>query len=599
MLQVVVIILNLLFRKNHILKNKVSLISLVFVCIVLLAYRVNYSDLKGGPPLKITFWDANGYYLYLPSIIHYHDYKQLKWLDTIDARYHVTGGNGFQAQKVENGNYVFKYLGGVALMELPFYYAGEFAANLLHYPVDGFSPPYQYSLGFGILFYNFIALWLLRRILLLFFSDINVAITLILTTLATNYIQYVSIDNGQSHAYLFLVYTLVLYLTIIWHQKPKTLISVLLGYFMGLAMICRPTEAVIILIPILWNTQNKENAGKKWGLVGKNRIQVLIMAASGFLGVLPQLIYWKMATGSLVYDVGSKWEFLSPHFQVLIGWEKGWFIYTPATILFIAGFLFSKRFDFFKSAAWFCFLNIYIIIAWHDWRYGGSYSTRALVQSYPVLALPLAALVDEAIKRRFWVGVLCFAGLYLTAVNCFQITQYCNSIILFDGMNRLYYGRIYLNPHPSEKDMAFLDNDEVVDDESRYSATKIYHSDSGRALHFGAGEKYCLAEADISSGDSKKDTYYKFECTLRSDCCLWPSFLGADFVADTVVKSGKDRLYSPISVSGAYNYYVFYLKKPENLERGKVRLYVTSSNTFDGQVSSFAVTKLVNKEGLK
>jgi len=149
------------------MKNVFSLIACLIISIVTFQYRLAYSDLtKGEPPLKITEWDAFGYYIYLPSFFIYHDYKQLSWVPAIDTKYKVTGGNGVQAQKADNGNYAFKYLGGVAIMELPFFLIAHVVAKETGYPPDGFSPPYQYIVSFGIILYCILDIFLLRHILL-------------------------------------------------------------------------------------------------------------------------------------------------------------------------------------------------------------------------------------------------------------------------------------------------------------------------------------------------------------------------------------------------------------------------------------------------
>ena len=62
------------------MKNILSFIACIFISLVLLQYRIANSDLKSGhQPLKVTEWDAFGYYIYLPAIGIYHDYKELKW----------------------------------------------------------------------------------------------------------------------------------------------------------------------------------------------------------------------------------------------------------------------------------------------------------------------------------------------------------------------------------------------------------------------------------------------------------------------------------------------------------------------------------------
>ncbi len=576
------------------MKNIFSFIACCIICIVLIQYRVTNSGIHTGKPLKVTVWDAFGYYVYLPAIFIYHDYKELKWLPETDKKYAVTGGDGYQAQKLENGNYTFKYLGGVAIMEIPFFVIGHYIAKQTGYPPDGFSAPYQYSLGFGALFYCFLAILLLRKILLYYFRDFTVSITLLLVCLATNFIQYAAIDNGQSHAYIFLLYSLILYATLKWHQKPGIVLASLIGYITGLATISRPTEAIMLFIPLLWNTHTKEAAREKWQLVRQNKSHIACAAIFGFVGILPQLIYWKFSTGSFIYDVGSKWEFLNPHFRVLFGWEKGWFIYTPVTIFFIIGMFFIKQFPFRKSVLWFCLLNIYIIIAWHDWRYGGSYSTRALVQSYPVFALPLAAFI-ERIRFNKWRIVVYIVFIYLLSVNLFQITQYCSTVLHYDHMNRLYYGRIYLNPNPSPADMSLLDNDEILNNENNYSKKTLAKTDSAHLVNFAANSSALLIETSLENNNTatvKKDTWIKIESDIKAPDCLWQSYLNAELQAGDSIKHARVRLFSPISKNEGTNKYVFYMSVPAYFEHAHVKVYINSAFNFEGVVGRFVITQM-------
>ncbi len=187
--------------------------SVVPYCLFLI-YRTQNSGIKGKGPLKVTEWDAFGYYLYIPSIYIYYDYKELKWCDSVDRIYHLAGSTGLPVQQTYDGHYVNQYLGGVALMQIPLFCIAHWAAKAYHYPADGYSQPYQHALGFGIIFYCLLAVLILRRVLLFYFKDAVVAVTLLLICLATNFIQYAAVDNGQSHAYIFLLYALVIYATI-------------------------------------------------------------------------------------------------------------------------------------------------------------------------------------------------------------------------------------------------------------------------------------------------------------------------------------------------------------------------------------------------
>src|SRR5690606_20434817 len=113
-----------------------------------------YSGLGAQKDLKITTWDAFGYYAYLPATFIFHDVEQLKWVDSVDKKYNLTGNGHAPVEVLEDGNKVLKYLNGVALAEMPFFFIAHFTAPYFGYPQDGFSAPYQYALGFGIIFYS-------------------------------------------------------------------------------------------------------------------------------------------------------------------------------------------------------------------------------------------------------------------------------------------------------------------------------------------------------------------------------------------------------------------------------------------------------------
>lgn len=574
------------------MKNIWSLIACLVITAMLLQTRC--ANISPERDLKVTTWDAFGYYVYLPAIFIYKDYKKLGWLDSIDRKYQVTGGDGWQAMKLDNGNYTFKYLGGVALMEAPLFFAGHLFALNSNYPADGFSAPYQYALAFGIILYSILAVFLLRRILRRFFSDVTTAITLVLLTLASNYPQYAAVDSAQSHAYIFVLYVLVLFTTIKWHERPRIIWALLTGYIIGLATMSRPTEAIMVLIPLLWQTQSKEAARQKWRLVHDHRTHIIAAAFAGLCGILPQLIYWKLTTGSLIYDVGSKWVFLNPYFRVLIGWEKGWFIYTPATILFVAGLFFVKRFPFKNSVIWFCILNIWIVIAWSDWRYGGSYSTRALVQSYPVFAFPLAAITERIgkTKGRFLFYLL---ACYLVVVNIFQLYQYNRGILHFNDMNRRYYGSIYLNPHPTPLDMSLLDTREMPDDERNYRGVVLVSSDSNEVIHFSPNETGTVTQMQLSRASVTDLDWIKIEASVQSND-LWQSYLNATLQINDSTMQTRIRLFSAISKEGQLNQYAFYIKVPEYFRNGQIRVYLSSASEFNGIVKHLTLTALEKKD---
>ncbi|MGY8927365.1 MAG: hypothetical protein ACKVJC_08725, partial [Flavobacteriales bacterium] len=74
------------------MKNKLSIFIVFIIAIVLIQYRFSYSDVQNGKPLKVTTWDAFGYYMYLPGTFIYNDLKDLDWVEAVDERYNLLGG---------------------------------------------------------------------------------------------------------------------------------------------------------------------------------------------------------------------------------------------------------------------------------------------------------------------------------------------------------------------------------------------------------------------------------------------------------------------------------------------------------------------------
>jgi len=92
------------------MRKRYSLIACILISIVIVSYRFAPVRYHKDVPLIVTSWDALGYYLYLPSIIIYHDFKKLDWFPEIDRKYSVSGGTIYQFTHTKTGNVVFKYL---------------------------------------------------------------------------------------------------------------------------------------------------------------------------------------------------------------------------------------------------------------------------------------------------------------------------------------------------------------------------------------------------------------------------------------------------------------------------------------------------------
>jgi len=544
-----------------------STIAILLKFSVLVFIRVSY--LRWDTPTVTTTltWDALGYYMYLPGQFIYHDLGPLKWFPHILELYHPTG-NVYQISALPNGNYAMKYLMGLSIMYLPFFFLGHWSAGWLGYPQDGFSAPYQLSICLAALVYALLGCWILRAVLRRFFSEVVTTITLLLVVLATNYPQYVSSDSAQTHGFLFTMYAALLYATIRWHEKPSFGWAFAIGGIIGLSCITRPTEGVMLFIPLLWRVKDQVR-----GALWKQHRQHLFAAMfGGFLGILPQLVYWKYVTGHWIYDVGSKWTFFRPHWQVLFGWNKGWFVYTPITLFMIAGLFFMRKYPFRKSVLWFTLINIWIIIAWADWRYGGSYSCRALVQSYAVLALPLAIMVEKCVQSRLKYAGLALAA-FLVYVNLFQIWQYNRTIVHYYDMNRPYYQAVFLNAHPTPVEMSLLDTEERLKSEAGFSKQMLFSSDSTAQINSAKQAQKVFLDSELSAlpnGQPGREQWLHLTVQVNSAHGAYESHLTTRLVAGDRSKATACRLENGICEPGRWNTIEYYFRIPADYTTGKL-----------------------------
>lgn len=562
----------------------------LLVCILCFGVFILIRVLSVQPDIrsvKVATSDALGYYMYLPGTFIYHDLKELKWYPKIDSIYRPTS-SFYQAGKFKNGNYVFKYLSGTAIVYSPFFFAAHYLAPHFGYPQDGFSFPYQLAICIASLIYAFLALLVLRKVLLYYFDDKVTAITILLVALATNLPQYVSVDAGMTHSFLFALYSFQLLVTILWYREPKAHWAFVIGLLIGLAAITRPTDAVMLLIPLLWNEPDKSSSKAKWRLVGEHKLHILIAGLGLFIGVLPQLVYWKYVTGGWVYDVGSKWVFLDPFWRVLFGWTNGWLIYTPVVIFFFVGLFLMKGRPFKRSVIVFFIINTWIIISWFDWRYGATYSCRALVQSYPLLALSFASAVAWFLQSR-WRYAFFLLSIYLLSVNLFQIYQYDKGIIYFKEMNRLYYQAVYLNAHPTPIDISLLDTDERLHHEENYQKRRLYIlRDSTLFFHPGVHELASIALSDYCR-NAQRDYWLRVDLNGSDTEGLWDTYLNGTLTMPDTTRTSKIRFFNILNEHQKQTRVSFYQHIVPPFTKGTFQLSLSNSGDHKIKVDSLAI----------
>jgi hypothetical protein len=439
------------------------------LCLTLLAGRFMLSRFNTHDVLSILSWDIFGYYLYLPAKFIHHDLgiRDFTWVKQVIDTYHPTIGF-YQAYPGPAGDYVMKYPMGLAILYFPFFVIGHLAAHLFGYSPDGFTLPYQLSIALGSIVYAMTGLWFLRKVLLRFFDDKTVALSMLVIVFGTNYLHLTAFDGVMPHNYLFTIYAVITWLTIRWHDDPHWKFAVPLGLLCGLAALVRPTAGVIVLVPLLWNISGWR---QKWSLVARNYLQIIVMILMICLVAGMQMLYWKLHTGSWIYysyEKGEELEWIAPYLgKVLFSYRKGWLVYTPVMIFALAGFipLAVKYRKIFTAVFIFFIVNLLFVASWPTWWYGGSFGQRALMESYMLLAFPLAAFLEWVRgKNRLIIWPVFVVFILLAGLNLFQTWQYYHYILDPSGMTKGYYRRIFGKTSVTASDRMYLvpslDNEE-------------------------------------------------------------------------------------------------------------------------------------------
>lgn len=444
-------------------KSSVSIFLSILTVSVIIYSRRGWKDEKA-----VIYWDVVSYYAYLPATFIFND---------IHLEKQETYMNGiFWPGKSPNGGNVIKTTMGLSFMYAPFFFAGHVAAKIFDYPAFGFSPPYKIALLAGAVFYLFIALIFLRKSLRKFFSDDIVALTLFAVALGTNLTHYASREATMSHVFSFTLFSIFIWLTIRWHKKPKLKYLVLLGALSGLITLIRPTNILILIFFFLYDVDSFSALKQKVKVFVRNFHWPLIMLLLFIAVWIPQFIYWKIVTGNFLYYSYTNETFFFTQPQIINGlfsYRKGWFLYTPMMMLAVVGilFMFRHRRNMALAVTVFTIINVYVILSWWSWWYGGGFGLRAMIDSYALLAFPFATLLKVASQKRIFSKPVIILVFLLVFHNLFQLEQYKHGSIHFDSMTKEAYWNSFGRLRPTTEYWSLLkppDYERAVKGEEEY-----------------------------------------------------------------------------------------------------------------------------------
>ena len=424
---------------------------IVLICLacLMLAFfasnRLFRGDLAGWKLILSS--DGLGYYAYLPALLIDHDITYQK---VTERERKILGYERYEpGYLVKSGDRVVnKYFAGEALLLLPFFLFALFFSWIAGIEITGYSFFFQLFTGLGALFYLFLGLLYLKKILQFFrIGPILSSILLVTILLGTNLFYYSMWQPSMSHVYSFFAIN-----GFLWHfcraiQTPRLKYITLSGLFLGLTVLIRPTNGIVILLlPFLFNTREEYHALK--GFLQTRKIAMLSFMVAFTAMVCIQFLLWHIQTGQWFI-----WSYKDEGFifgdpqvgNVLFGYRKGLFIYTPLIFLSLLGCLrlvFSNVKRFF-SAALFLILSTYLIASWWNWYYGNSFGARAFIDYYGIYALLLAILLRHR-ETKASTTVLILLLFPFVALSLLQTWQYTRTIIHPYSMNKAKYQYVFL-----------------------------------------------------------------------------------------------------------------------------------------------------------
>lgn len=399
---------------------------------ILLSVGISGAKIDSGHYVKS---DGRGYYAYLPSLVLDRNLAFEKAIAWEQARFDTVYANDY-LHAVPGGT-INKYFPGSALLLSPFY---AVAAQLGSDNQTGYESHFQYAVIIGAWFYLFFACFFCVGFLRSYHIN-NRVIAGLLPALffGTSLFHYTHFEPLMSHVYGFFALSGFFYFSRKFLVKGQSRFGILMGLFLGFAVVIRPTHLVAVTaLPLLFHPRPfSELASSYW-------IKKVVLPFLGLLGPLVVLftaIYLQSQQFSPMTYKGEGFYFLKPQlFEVLFGFRSGVFLYAP--LLFLGVFAFFKKPTFHRGAWFFSFSVItYVIASWWNWYYGDSFGHRAFIDFYLLLALPLAYVFQRfGSKRPIWFGVFLVA---LVGLSVFQNWQYRQGILHAFDMDAKKYRKIF------------------------------------------------------------------------------------------------------------------------------------------------------------
>jgi hypothetical protein len=454
--------------------------------LVILTVLLVINNYLGNQELLIKA-DGKGYYDYLPATFIYGDLN-FNYTDTLQTDYYDQKSYSSGYLKQVNGKQINKYFPGVSFLWAPFFLTSHLYALNSEHPADGYSSPYQKSIFFAAIFYLWLGLLYLRKLLQEFNIDpINIFIIQLLFALATPLLNYVQYDPSFTHTYSFSLITIFSFYSFkyVRNQKPKHLfISALL---LGLITIIRPINLMSGGIVFIFFSSFEE-LKNTFKYIFQRQLFQLGIALLVFLitiSIVP-ILWWYQTNHFFIWGYQNEgFNFLSPaFFNFLFSFRKGAMLHTPLLFFSTIGGVYTwvKCKSYYKAFVFTLFLVLitYILSSWWSWYYGASYGSRPMIDYYVIFGLALGISLHQLKNKisRTIISIL-LIGIFIP-VNIIQVFQYQNYIMDWEEMTWSKFKFIGLHTEKKYRGVFFRKTIDYSANEILFS--KEFHLES--PIHF-------------------------------------------------------------------------------------------------------------------
>ena len=430
-------IIQLLWRRKYIFL-------FFFLFIIVLSQRF-LNDKQRGMANSVAS-DGAGYYTYLPASIIYQDftygfYTQKE--NNISPFYNPNPNN----TKYKDKCVLNKYYCGTSICLLPFFLLAIIISALAGTNINGYTDTFLMLVSIAPIIYYLLSTFLFTRIARFFKVSESVGFWLsLIFFFTTNLFHYVVQEPSMSHAYSFFAVTLFFYILTLFIKTTSTKNIVLLALSLGLIVLTRPPNILVILfIPFFFSTI------KEFGLFFKEvftkKIFSLILGVVVFMAcAFIQLFFYYLQTGDFVVESypGETFNFSKPEvFNILFSYKKGLFLYTPIIAMALLFIMVGKSF-WYKRIVFIVTMSVftYFTASWWCWYYGDSFSGRPFVDIYPLFIIALIVLYNQI--STSWKKIMLVFCIPFLLVNQIMAYQYSHLIMGGGNMDKSKYWDIFL-----------------------------------------------------------------------------------------------------------------------------------------------------------